>query len=118
MRLFRPERVGSVIKEELSQLILREVDISGGLVTIVDVAVGKKLDYARVHVSVIPASLEAHALRVLNMKIGEFQHALNKKMNIRPMPLISFVIDHGYENAARVEKVLLEEDKKIAEDKE
>jgi ribosome-binding factor A len=78
----------------------------------VDVAVGKKLDYARVHVSVIPASLEAHALRVLNMKIGEFQHALNKKMNIRPMPLISFMIDRGNENAARIEKRLMEEKEK------
>ena len=112
MKLFRPERVGSVIQEELSKMIIREVELSGGLITIVGVAVGKKLDYARVQVSVIPASLEAHALRVLNMKIGEFQHALNKKMNIRPMPLISFVIDRGYENAARIEKRLLEEKEK------
>ncbi len=112
MRLFRPERVGSVIQEELSKLIIREVELSGGLITIVNVMVDKKLEHARVGVSVIPESLTAHALRVLNMKIGDFQHQLNRKMNIRPMPMISFAIDRGNENAARVEKRLLEEEEK------
>jgi ribosome-binding factor A len=39
--------------------------------------------------------------------IGNLQHLLNKKMNIRPMPRISFEIDGGLENAAKVEKALL-----------
>lgn len=109
MKFFRSERVGSVIQEELSKMIVRDVELPGSLVTIVEVVVEKKLDFARVHVSVIPASQEAMALRKLNMKIGEFQHALNRKMNIRPMPLISFIIDRGNENAARVEKLLKQE---------
>jgi len=112
MKFFRSERVGSVIQEELSKMIAREIELTGGLITVVLVSVDKKLEHARAHVSVIPASLEAHALRVLNMKIGEFQHELNRKMNIRPMPLISFVLDHGNENAARIEKRLLEEEKR------
>ncbi|MGB7958052.1 MAG: 30S ribosome-binding factor RbfA [Minisyncoccia bacterium] len=111
MRLFRSERVGSVIQQELSKMIIRDIELSGGLITVVEVVVDKKMEHARVHVSVIPASAEAHALRILNMKIGEFQHALNHEMGIRPMPLISFVLDHGNENAARVAKLLLEEKK-------
>ena len=87
-------------------MIIRDIELAGGLITIVEVVVDKKMEHARVHVSVIPASSEAHALRVLNMKIGEFQHALNRKMGIRPMPLISFVLDHGNLNAAKVEKLL------------
>lgn len=106
MRFFRSERVGSVIHKELSRMIIRDIELTGGLITVVEVVVDKKLEHARAHVSVIPASLEAHALRVLNMKIGEFQHELNRKMGIRPMPLISFVLDRGSENAARVEKLL------------
>jgi ribosome-binding factor A len=106
MRLFRSERVGSVIQKELSKMIIRDIELTGGLITIVEVVVDKKMEHARVHVSVIPASVEAHALRVLNMKIGEFQHELNHKMGIRPMPLISFVLDHGNENAARIAKLL------------
>jgi ribosome-binding factor A len=106
MRFFRSERVGTVIQAELSRMIIRDIELSGGLITIVEVAVDKKLENARVHVSVLPESLEAVALRKLNTKIGEFQHALNRKMGIRPMPLISFVLDRGNENAAKVEKLL------------
>ena len=112
MRFHRAERVGSVIQAELSKMILREVELTGGLITIVEVQVDEKMEHARAHVSVIPESLEPVALRKLNMHIGEFQHALNRKMGIRPMPLISFVLDHGNENAARVEKLLLEDEKK------
>jgi ribosome-binding factor A len=106
MRLFRKERVGSVIREELAKMIVRDIELPGGLITVVEVAVDPKLEHAKVSVSVIPLSSETSALRKLNMKIGEFQHALNRKMSIRPMPLISFEIDHGNENAARVEKLL------------
>ncbi len=109
MKLFRSERVGNVIQEELSKMIIREVELPGGLITVVAVDVDKKMEHAHVRVSVIPAPLEAKAFRVLNMKIGEFQHALNRKMGIRPMPLISFMIDRGNENAARVDKLLKEE---------
>lgn len=106
MRFFRPERVGSVIQEELSKMIIRDIELPGGLITVVGVLVDKKLEHAHAHVSVFPESLRATALRALNMKIGEFQHALNRKMSIRPMPLISFAIDRGNENAAKVEKLL------------
>lgn len=106
MKLFRSERVASVIQEELSRMIIREVELPGGLITVVAVDVDKKMEHARVRVSVLPAAMEARALRSLNMRIGEFQHALNRKMGIRPMPLILFMIDRGNENAARVNELL------------
>lgn len=87
-------------------MIIKNVELPGGLITVVEVSVDKKMEHARAHISVIPESLEAVALRKLNMKIGEFQHALNRKMGIRPMPLISFVLDRGNENAAKIEKLL------------
>lgn len=106
MRFFRRERVGSVIQEELAKMIVRDVELPGGLITVVEVVVDEKMEHARVGISVIPPSMEASALRKLNMRIGEFQHQLNRKMNIRPMPMLSFAIDRGNENAARVEKLL------------
>jgi ribosome-binding factor A len=45
--------------------------------------------------------LKAHA--------GQFQYLLLRKINIKPMPRITFALDHGLENAAKVEK-LLEDD--------
>ena len=102
---FRSERVGKLIREELSKMILREVELPA-MVTITEVEVDKKLEGARVKVSVIPASGEKAVLAELTARAGYFQHLLLKKINIKPMPRIVFVIDHGFENAALVEKLL------------
>lgn len=102
---FRSERVGKLIREELSLMVLREVELPA-LATITEVEVDKNLESARVEVSVIPASAEKAVLDALTARVGHFQHLLLKKINIKPMPRISFAIDHGPENAAKVEKLL------------
>jgi ribosome-binding factor A len=112
MRFHRPERVGSVIREELAKLILREAEFPGALVTITDVVVDKKMENAKVKISAIPLERARGAIKVLNGMVGNLQHLLNKKMNIRPMPHIFFQIDGGLENAAKVEKKLLEVEEK------
>ncbi len=103
---FRSERVGKLIREELSNIIVRELEFGGALVTITSVDVDAKLDHASVRVSVIPSEAAARALAILNSATGRLQHLLWKKINIKPMPQISFVVDHGLENAAAVEKTL------------
>ena len=107
MRFFRSERVGSLIREELAKILVREVEFTEGLITITEVEVDKKLEHAKVNVSVIPANTAEDALEILTKSAGHFQHLLLKKMNIKPMPRITFILDQGPENAASVEKVLL-----------
>jgi len=107
MRFFRSERVQALIQEELSKIILREVELQDVLLTITGVEVDRKLEHARVAVSVIPSSAAPSVLTELLKRTGYLQHLLMKKMNIKPMPRIAFVLDHGPENAASVEKVLL-----------
>ncbi len=105
----RPLRVSKLIKEELSKIILRELEFPGTLATITEVEVNKKLDTAKVLVSVIPSSLAANLVSRLAAGAGELQHLLLKKLNIKPMPRIYFELDRGPENAAIVEKRLLED---------
>jgi ribosome-binding factor A len=107
MRFFRSERVSSLIREELGQMLVREIEVPDTLITITEVEIDKKLDHAKVKVSIIPASAVAEALATLEKKAGYLQHLLLKKINIKPMPRISFALDRGPENAADVEKVLL-----------
>jgi ribosome-binding factor A len=110
MRFFRSERVAKLIREQLGIIMVREVEFSSGaLATITDVEVEKKLEHAKVKVSVIPASEGDAVIEALDRRTGELQHLLMKKINIKPMPRIAFVLDHGYENAAEVEKRLMEE---------
>jgi ribosome-binding factor A len=107
MRFFRAQRVEALIQEELSKIIIREVEFRNALPTITFVDVDKKMERAKIMVSVIPSSASNRVLRVLNEHIGDLQHLLMKKINIKPMPRIMFVIDRGAENAALVEKIAL-----------
>jgi ribosome-binding factor A len=97
------------VHEELSKLIVEEIEFPREtLVTITSVTVSKKLDYASVGVSVIPHERGDVALAALNLAKRELQGKLLRTINIKPMPQISFMLDYGPENAAAVEKALLE----------
>ena len=104
---FRAERVSKLIREQLAEILVREFEFPGALITIMEVEVDKKLEHAKVELSVIPSSKGEKALEGLDRMIGRLQHLLLKKVNIKPMPRISFSLDHGPENAANVEKLLL-----------
>lgn len=112
MKFHRPERVSDLIIEELNNLLIREVEIPGALITIMDAEVLKDLSRAVVKVSVYPTEKSEKVLKVLNKMRGRFQYLLLRKINIKPMPEIVFEIDYGQEKAARVEKKLLEESEK------
>lgn len=120
MRTFRTMRVEGVIARELSAFIKRDVEFPlGTLVTISEVTVSsKKMELAKVMVSVIPSEKADEVMEILNRARGQLQHALNRKMNIMPMPKIMFVYDRGLEQAARIEKVMLDEQKKEEKKKE
>ena len=90
-------------------MLLRELEFPGALVTISAVEVTKKLDLARVEVAVLPAEQGERVLKSLIAAQRELQFKLGRKLNIKPMPSLKFEIDHGVENAAAVEKRLMEE---------
>lgn len=104
----RNERVSELIRKELGELIIRELEFDGAIMTIVGVEVTKKIDYARIHISVIPSDKATDVLHVLNSAKHRLQGDLLRKINIRPMPELSFIIDHGTEKAAEIEKIMID----------
>ncbi|MDP3980891.1 MAG: 30S ribosome-binding factor RbfA [Chlamydiota bacterium] len=109
----RHERVDDLIEKELSLIIAKEVEFNPGvLVSITEVSVSKKLDRAEVYVSTLPDAKAEEAVRLLNSRVPFLQHLLLKKLNIRPLPDLHFIVDKGNVQAAIIEKALLEEDLK------
>lgn len=106
---FRNLRVANLIRDELSNIIIREMELPDTLVTITEVEVEKKLNDATVKISVIPSEKSEAILKEFLKIRGKLQHLLNNKLNIKPMPRIQFKIDYGPEKAARVEKLLLDQ---------
>jgi ribosome-binding factor A len=108
----RKTRVSELIRTELAKLVLRDVELNGGIITIMDVDVTDKLDYARVKFSALPSSKAKEALGLLQNAAGRLQHDLLRKINIKPMPYLQFMIDEGVEVADKLEKVFIEGEQK------
>jgi ribosome-binding factor A len=105
---FRPERLGKLIREQLSDIIGRELEFPGMLVTVTEVEIDKKLDGAKVLVSVYPGASAPVAMKTLDDARHKLQFQLSRKLNIKPMPELLFHLDTGPENAAQVEKAVLD----------
>ena len=109
---YRSNRVSNLIRDELSILLERELEFPNAIATITEVQVTKKLDEAKVRVSVLPSTEAAGVLVILSGARNRLQHLLMKKLNIKPLPHIYFEIDRGPENAAAVEKLLIDDNNK------
>ncbi len=107
----RPERMSELIRETIAEAMLRELELPGELVTVTEVEVSKDLEYAKVKVSVLPHTAEEAVMHALGKLTRHFQHLLIKKLNLKPIPQITFVLDEGPERAAIIEKDLLEIEK-------
>jgi ribosome-binding factor A len=107
----RHQRVESLIRDQLNDLILRELEFGGVLVTVTEVEVQKDLDYANIKVSAIPSEKSAEVVKLLEQNKKRLGHLLLRKINIKPMPELRFLIDVGMEKAAEVEKALLKIEK-------
>ncbi len=105
----RIQRVNSLIKNELSQILLKEIDFPKDiLVTITWVEVSRNLNQAKVYISVIPKEQFDRIFKVLNKGIYNLQQKLNKRLKMRPIPRIKFVKEEKVVEAARIEELLEE----------
>jgi ribosome-binding factor A len=101
----RTERVNDLIRDELSDLLLREVRDPrlGGLISITRVEVTPDLFSARVFVSVMGTETEQKdALHALNAAAAFFHRELKQRLQIRRVPFLSFRLDTSIAEGAEV----------------
>lgn len=105
----RIQRVNQLIKKELSQIILREVDFPLGLlVTVTGVETSSDLNQAKVYISVMPKNKVQNVLEILEKLIYYLQQKLNRRLRMRPIPRIKFVEEKKTSEAGRIEELLEE----------
>ena len=105
---FRKQQLNSLIRNEVTRAMQREVDFPmGALVSVTEVRVSNDLNYADVMISVFPSNKKGGALKSLNAKRAEIQTILFKKMNIATLPKLRFNYDPGVEKSANIEKITL-----------
>jgi ribosome-binding factor A len=105
----RIQRVNQLIKEEISQIILREVEFPPGvLITVTRVESSVDLNQAKVYISCLPEEKTPKAFQVLNRQIYGLQQKLNQRLKMRPIPRIKFIQEKETKEAGKIEGILEE----------
>jgi len=105
----RIERVNSLIRQELSELLQRQVKAPrlGNFITVTAVATSADMKYAKVFVSHMGSQEEKQeTLGVLASASGFFRRELTKRLRIRRVPELSFQWDDSIERGDRLSRLI------------
>ena len=105
MGRWRTERLNELIREEISQVLNREVDDPrlGGFVTVTKVSTTSDLRYAKVFVSIMGTEEEKRAgLAALSAASRFFRGKLGKRLTTYRIPELSFREDNSIEQGGHV----------------
>lgn len=103
----RIEQLNSLVQQEVAAIISREIEFPSGMfVTITRVIVADDAESAKVWISVLPDLHKEDALRIVTSRITDIQNILNKKLVMKFVPKLTFLIDESGEKAASITRVL------------
>ncbi|NIM59927.1 MAG: 30S ribosome-binding factor RbfA [Candidatus Aminicenantes bacterium] len=103
----RQKRVASLIKEELSRLLVEEIqDSSSGLITITGVEMSPDLKTAHIYLSIFGAEQKEIILELLDKKKGYLRKSIASRVKLKYNPLLIFSFDQSPEYEAKIDKLL------------
>lgn len=104
----RAIRVGELLKEEISQIVLREMkDPRIGFVSVTDVEVSGDLRHAKVFISVYGSDKEKEeTLKGLQQAQGFVRKLVGERIKIHHTPEIIFRYDDSIENGVHISKII------------
>ena len=108
MRFKRSERVQELLLEGISDLIHKGVkDPRIGFATVTSVDLSDNLKYAKVYVSVFGTEQEKQStIEGLTHASGFIRSTLGKKLYLRYVPALEFVLDGTAEHVAKINKII------------
>ena len=104
----RAERLGELIKQEISDILLKEVkDPRIGFVSVTDVEVSGDLRHANVYVSVYGSDDEREqSMEGLEKATGYIRKLLGERITVYHTPELLFRYDNSIEYGAHISKLL------------
>lgn len=111
MAVKRTDRLNSLLKEVISEVITRDVRNPhvNELLTVTRVEISKDLHYAKVYVSVIGTDqAKAETISALQSAAGFIAVNASKKVVMRYFPSLTFKLDDSVDKHMRIEAILAE----------
>jgi ribosome-binding factor A len=106
----RIDRLGDLIKEEISNLLIRQIrDPRIGMLTVTDVEVSRDMRTAKVFYTVSgDTNARREAQRGLESAVGFIRSAVAHNLTIRRMPELTFVFDTSLDYGQKIDRILEE----------
>lgn len=95
MANFRKEKIAELIHRQVGKIIDEEIDWGETLVTISRVILSANGQQATVHFSVFPHEAAPEVSEQLEKNIYHIQQILNKQLEMRPVPKLTFKFDES-----------------------
>lgn len=106
----RVSRVSSLIKREVSQMLLNEIKddrVGAGMVSITEVEVSGDLQHAKIFVSIYGTeAAKAETMEGLASSAGFVRRELGQRIRLRRTPEIVFLEDHSLERGDKMLNLL------------
>ena len=105
----RSDRLKILLREEVADIIMRRVkDPRIGFVTVTDVEMSADLKMARVFISVLNEADRELTLEILNAAKGLIRSEVSKRVRVKFIPTIEFMLDKSIDHGDRVDRLLRE----------
>jgi ribosome-binding factor A len=106
----RQARLAGQIRTEVAEMLAGELnDPRIGFATVTRVELTADLHHARILVSVLGSADEgARSLEGLSSAAGYIRRELARRLGLRHVPELVFVLDHGAEDGLKIESLLRE----------
>ena len=104
----RPDRVAEAIRDELSQLIARDVHDPGvGFITLTRVKVSPDLQAARVYYTTMgDEKAQQETAKALKRATPFLRRQLGQRIRLRRVPEVAFFYDESIAQGDRIEQIL------------
>lgn len=118
----RVSRIASMIKREVSQLVMNEIKddrVGAGMVSVTDVNVSGDLQHAKIFVSIYGTpEAKAETMEGLKASTGFVRRELSQRIRLRRSPEVVFLEDTSIERGDRMLNLLKSIEIKPLEDEE
>jgi len=104
---FRMQKVNSLIREQIGEIISRELDLKPGVfLTVFKVDTTSDLRYTNVFISIFPETEDKYVMVALKNEKSNIQRVLNKRLHMKMLPKLVFKLDKTEVEADEIEKIL------------